>query len=97
MTEDLVFSSCGSLVKGTPDGGFVDTDGLLRPSAYGSSGFRGCGVMDLFGFKGSLGSDGSFCPHLLLFVGSVFWSTVVPSRVDLTTYFPPKLAYRAGG
>ncbi|CAE7724257.1 thrC, partial [Symbiodinium sp. CCMP2456] len=30
METDLVFSSCGSLVKGTPDGGFVDTDGLLR-------------------------------------------------------------------
>jgi len=30
LETDLVFSSCGSLVKGTPDGGFVDTDGLLR-------------------------------------------------------------------
>ncbi|CAE7817460.1 unnamed protein product [Symbiodinium sp. CCMP2592] len=30
LETDLVFTSCGSLVKGTPDGGFVDTDGLLR-------------------------------------------------------------------
>lgn len=28
--EDLVFSSCGHLVQGTPDGGFRDAEGLLR-------------------------------------------------------------------
>ena len=30
MPQDLVFSSCGSLVSGTPDGGFRDQQGLLR-------------------------------------------------------------------
>ncbi|CAJ1412880.1 unnamed protein product, partial [Effrenium voratum] len=30
LETELVFSSCGSLVKGTPDGGFRDAEGLLR-------------------------------------------------------------------
>lgn len=29
-TQELVFSSCGHLVSGTPDGGFRDQEGLLR-------------------------------------------------------------------
>ena len=28
--QDLVFTTCGSLVSGTPDGGFRDHQGLLR-------------------------------------------------------------------
>ena len=44
--QDLVHESCGALVKGTPDGGFVDTDGLLRHAGAldglrGSSKWRG--------------------------------------------------------
>jgi len=30
METEMVTTSCGSLVKGTPDGGFRDSDGLLR-------------------------------------------------------------------
>jgi len=30
LETDLVFSSCGHLVQGTPDGGFRDAEGLLR-------------------------------------------------------------------
>lgn len=30
METDLVFTTCGSLVSGTPDGGFRDHEGLLR-------------------------------------------------------------------
>lgn len=30
LETDLVFSSCGTMVQGTPDGGFRDAAGLLR-------------------------------------------------------------------
>ena len=30
LETDLVFSSCGTMVQGTPDGGFKDAEGLLR-------------------------------------------------------------------
>lgn len=31
LTEtEMVVTSCGSLIQGTPDGGFIDSDGLLR-------------------------------------------------------------------